>query len=110
MQRVVGILTEGLEMRRLVREDPEGDFKTTGVVEAMLGEILPDVEVPADATAHEIAEAVGQEIGPAVKRMVGAFTLAFVTLAEAYDEGRADVSVADVLRSISLHFENDEQE
>ncbi|MGP4008168.1 hypothetical protein [Streptomyces sp. 4N124] len=105
MQRVVGILTEALDMRRQARENPESDIETSGAVTAMLDEMLPRIELPGDATAHEVAVAISHELGPAIERITSAFAFAFVQLAEVHDEGRTDASTADVLRSISLHFE-----
>ncbi|MEU6098881.1 hypothetical protein [Streptomyces sp. NPDC047079] len=107
MQRVVGILTEALEMRRQVRENPEGDVMQSEAVAALLEEMLPRIELPADAGVQEMAAAVSKQLGPAIVQIASAFALAFVQLAEIHDEGRVDVSPADVLQSISLHFENE---
>ncbi|WP_055489116.1 hypothetical protein [Streptomyces sp. TP-A0356] len=107
MQRVVGILTETLEMRRRTRENPDGEVMRSEAVSALLEEMLPRIEVPADASAQEVAAAVSKELGPAIAQITSAFALAFVQLAEVHDEGRADVSTADVLQSISLHFETE---
>lgn len=107
MRRVVGILTESLELRRQVREDPDADsLDAEGVIGEMLTEMLPRIELPADATPQEIATIVSRELAPAVERMAAAFAFAFVHLAEIHDEGQAGVSSADALRSLSLHFEN----
>jgi len=111
MRRVVGILTEALEMRRLVREDPErADLDTDGVIGEMLTEMMPRIELPADATLQEVAAIVSRELAPAVERMAAAFAFAFIHLAEVHDEGQADTSAADVLRALSLHFENKSEE
>ncbi|MEU6824165.1 hypothetical protein ABZ921_26340 [Streptomyces atriruber] len=110
MQRVVGILTEALEMRRQARENPDGEIDNSGAVGAMLEEMLPPIEIPADATPIEVAAVVGQELGPVIEQITSAFALSFAQLAEVHDEGRTDVTSADVLRSIALHFENEERE
>jgi hypothetical protein len=104
MQRVVGILTEALEMRRQARENPDGGLMQSEAVSLLLEEMLPRIEVPADASAQEVAGAVSRELGPAIVQIASAFALAFVQLAELHDQGRTDVSSADVLQSISLHF------
>ncbi|NEB00330.1 hypothetical protein [Streptomyces sp. SID13726] len=104
MQRVVGILTEALEMRRQVREHPERQVALTGAVSALLVETLPRIQLPADASGHAAADAVVEELGPAIVSIANCFAFAFVQLAEVHDEGRAEVSAADVLRHISLRF------
>lgn len=107
MQRVVGILTEALEMRRQARENPEGDAIKSEAVAALLEEMLPRIELPADASAHEVATAVSRTLGPAIVQIASAFALAFVQLAEVHEARHADVSAADILQSISLHFETE---
>ncbi|MEU6127018.1 hypothetical protein [Streptomyces sp. NPDC047123] len=109
MQRVVGILTEALEMRRQARESPDGEVSDSRAVGAMLEEMLPPIEIPTDATPIEVAAVVGHELGPVIEHITSAFALAFAQLAEIHDEGLTDVSSADVLRSIALHFENEEE-
>ncbi|MFF8942160.1 hypothetical protein ACF1A5_07745 [Streptomyces sp. NPDC014864] len=104
MQRVVGILTEALEVRRQVRENPDATIRQTGAVASLLEEMLPRIQLPADASAREVADIVTQELGPAIVQIASCFAFAFVQLAEVHDAGRTDVSAADVLRSISLHF------
>ncbi|MEV7197003.1 hypothetical protein AB0N81_35145 [Streptomyces sp. NPDC093510] len=110
IQRVVGILTESLEMRRQVRENPDGEIENSGAVGAMLEEMLPRIELPAEATPIEVAAVVGQELGPVIEQITSAFAFSFAQLAEVHDEGRTDVSTADVLRSIALHFESEEEQ
>ncbi|MFD7686836.1 hypothetical protein [Streptomyces sp. NPDC059781] len=105
MQRGVGILTEALEMRRRLRTDPDADVAGSGAVAQLLEEMLPRIQLPADASAREVAEIVTEKLGPAIVQITSALTFAFVQLAEIHDEGRTDVSSADVLRSISLHYE-----
>ncbi|GHH94008.1 hypothetical protein [Streptomyces capillispiralis] len=105
MQRSVGILTEALEMRRRLREDPDADVTRNGAVAGLLEEMLPHIQLPADASVREVADIVTAKLGPAIVQIASAFTHAFVQLAEIHDEGRTDVSSADVLRSLSLHYE-----
>ncbi|MFG2503144.1 hypothetical protein ACGFSB_33665 [Streptomyces sp. NPDC048441] len=110
IQRVVGILTEAIEMRRQVRENPDGDVEASGAVGTMLEEMLPRIELPGDATPIEVATVVGHELGPVIEQITSAFAFAFVQLAEVHDEGRTDASTADVLQSIALHFEDEVEE
>ncbi len=105
MQRSVGILTEALEMRRRLRENPDADVAGNGAVATLLEEMLPHVQLPVDASAREVADIVTAKLGPAIVQIASSLTFAFVQLAEIHDEGRTDVSSADVLRSISLHYE-----
>ncbi|MYT07206.1 MULTISPECIES: hypothetical protein [Streptomyces] len=105
MQNVVGILTEALEMRRQVREHPDQRVSLTGAVSALLVETLPQIHLPADASGHAAADAVVEELGPAIASIAHCFAFAFVQLAEAHDAGRTDSS-AEVLRRISLQFAN----
>ncbi|MEU6525367.1 hypothetical protein ABZ892_21765 [Streptomyces sp. NPDC046924] len=106
MQRGVGILTEALEMRRQLRENPDAEVARSGAVSKLLEEMLPHIQLPADANAREVAEIVTEKLGPAIVHITSALTFAFVQLAEVHDAGRTDVSSADVLRSISLRYES----
>ncbi|MFC9509446.1 hypothetical protein [Streptomyces sp. NPDC057002] len=110
MQKVVGMLTEALEMRRQVRENPDGQVALTGAVSALLAETLPQIHLPADAGGRAAADLVAEELGPTIVSIANCFSFAFVQLAEVHDEGRTDVSAADVLRRISLRFANDAEE
>ncbi|WP_432058436.1 hypothetical protein [Streptomyces sp. bgisy022] len=103
VQRGVGILTEALEMRRQLRADP-GSVTNSGAVSRLLEEMLPQIELPADADAREVADIVTAKLGPAIVQITSALAFAFVQLAEVHDAGRTDVSATDVLRSISLHY------
>ncbi|WP_406728980.1 hypothetical protein WJ438_36515 [Streptomyces sp. GD-15H] len=105
MQRGVGILTEALEMRRQLRENPDAEVVRSGAVSKLLEEMLPHIQLPADANAREVAEIVTEKLGPAIVHITSALTFAFVQLAEVHDAGRTDVSSADVLRAISLRYE-----
>lgn len=106
MQRGVGILTEALEMRRQLRENPDAEVMRSGAVSKLLEEMLPHIQLPADANAREVAEIVTEKLGPAIVHITSALTFAFVQLAEVHDAGRTDVSSADVLRSIALRYES----
>ncbi|WP_343998841.1 hypothetical protein [Streptomyces thermocarboxydovorans] len=107
MQHAVGILTEALDMRRRLREDPEADVTSNRAVAQLLEEMLPRIQLPGDASAREVAEIITAELGPAIVQIASALTFAFVQLAEVHDAGRTDMSSADVLRSIALHYESD---
>jgi hypothetical protein len=107
MQRAVGIVTEALDMRRRLRENPEADVTSGGAVAQLLEEMLPRIQLPADASAREVADIITAELGPAIVQITSALTFAFVQLAEVHDAGRTDMSSADVLRSIALHYESD---
>lgn len=107
MQRVVGVITEALEKRRLMRESPEraDDIELGSVIGEMLTEMMPRIELPPGATAHDVGEAVSREFPPAIEKMAAAFILAAVKLAEVHDEGQTDRSSADVLQALALDHE-----
>ncbi|MFJ5138691.1 hypothetical protein [Streptomyces sp. NPDC088707] len=112
LKRVIGILTEAQEIRRAVEDESEGDEAYDAaseieprVVTQMLNEMLPHISVPADAAPQEVAHLLAAALGPALYTMVSGFTLAFTSLAVAHDEGRTDVSSAEVLQSLALQVE-----
>lgn len=112
LKRVIGILTEAQEIRRAVEEESDGeeDFEAASEVEPrvvtqMLNEMLPHISVPADAAPQEVAHLLAAALGPALYTMVSGFTLAFTSLAVAHDEGRSDISSAEVLQSLALQVE-----
>ncbi|MFF2996527.1 hypothetical protein ACFVTC_18440 [Streptomyces sp. NPDC057950] len=106
MQAVVAVLTEALERRRLIREGREqGDEPTSGMISSLLTDLMPKLAFAPDATIRDVTMAVKREWSPAIEQMAAAFALAFVTLAEAHDDGAAEVSTADILRALALHFE-----
>ncbi|MFJ4692257.1 hypothetical protein [Streptomyces sp. NPDC088766] len=109
MQRVIGILTEAIEMKRQVRENPDADVALTGAISALLAETLPQISLPRDATAQETMEIITAALGPAILTLANCFSYAFVHLGEVHDEGRPDTSTADVLRSLSLRFARQEE-
>ncbi|MYS89977.1 MULTISPECIES: hypothetical protein [Streptomyces] len=110
MQKVVGMLTEALEVRRQVRENPGGQVALTGAVSALLAETLPRIRLPADAGGRAAADLIAEELGPTLVSIANCFSFAFVQLAEVHDEGRTDISAADVLRGISLRFANEAEQ
>ncbi|ROQ73354.1 hypothetical protein EDD95_6015 [Streptomyces sp. CEV 2-1] len=107
VKRVIGILTEAGEMRRLLEESPDrGDpSNDSTVVTALLNETMPRIAIPEDATIEDVVGLVGREVGGAVEQLVGAFTLAFAMLAQVHDSGQTDVSSADVLQDLALRAE-----
>ncbi|MFB7955310.1 hypothetical protein [Streptomyces sp. NPDC056045] len=107
VKRVVGILTEAGEIRRLLEEDADREDLDTdpGVVTVLLNETMPRISVPEDASIDEVATLVGREVGAAVEQLVGAFTLAFAMLAQVHDSGRTDVTSSDVLQDLALKAE-----
>lgn len=107
LKRVIGILTEAGEMQRQAEEDTgSGDLDTGGgMVTTLLNETMPHIAIPADASVEEMAVLVGREVGGAVEQLVGAFTLAFIALAQIHDSGQHDVTSADVLQDLALRAE-----
>ncbi|MEU1215483.1 hypothetical protein ACFYSH_08715 [Streptomyces sp. NPDC005791] len=106
LKRVIGILTEAGEMQRHAEEDTSGDPDAGGsMVTTLLNETMPHIAIPSDATVEEMAVLVGREVGGAVEQLVGAFTLAFIALAQIHDSGQSDVTSADVLQDLALRAE-----
>ncbi|WP_327112077.1 hypothetical protein OG206_03615 [Streptomyces sp. NBC_01341] len=107
LKRVIGILTEAGEMQRQAEEDTgSGDLDAGGsMVTTLLNETMPHIAVPSDASVEEMAVLVGREVGGAVEQLVGAFTLAFIALAQIHDSGQQDVTSADVLQDLALRAE-----
>ncbi|WP_335935647.1 hypothetical protein [Streptomyces sp. PTD5-9] len=107
VKRVVGILTEAGEIRRLLEESGDRDDVETDstVVTALLNETMPRITIPEDASIEQVAALVGREVGGAVEQLVGAFTLAFAMLAQVHDSGQTDVTSADVLQDLALRAE-----
>ncbi len=110
LRRVIGILTEAQEIRRAVEDEdaevPESPSEVEPrVITQMLNEMLPHIRVPADATPQEVTHLLATALGPALYTMVSGFTLAFTSLAMAHDEGRTDVSSAEVLQTLALQVE-----
>lgn len=104
-KRVIGILTEAQEMRRKT-EAGENDDRTgePGVVTQLLNEMMPQISLPPNATVQQTAHIVSTELGPVLQRMIGGFSLAFLTLAAVHDSGQTDVTSTDVLRDLALRI------
>ncbi|MEU8706509.1 hypothetical protein [Streptomyces sp. NPDC048565] len=106
LKRVIGILTEAGEMQRHAEEDIDGDLDAgENMVTTLLNETMPHIAIPSDATVEEMAALVGREVGGAVEQLVGAFTLAFIALAQIHDSGQEDVTSTDVLQDLALRAE-----
>ncbi|MET8173916.1 hypothetical protein [Streptomyces clavifer] len=106
LKRVIGILTEASEMQRQAVEDDGGATEADGsIVTSLLNETMPHIAIPGDATVEEMAALVGREVGGAVEQLVGAFTLAFIALAQIHDSGQQDVTSSDVLQDLALRAE-----
>ncbi|MEU5716990.1 hypothetical protein AB0G71_14580 [Streptomyces sp. NPDC020403] len=106
LKRVIGILTEAGEMQRQAEDMNGGDPEAGGsIVTTLLNETMPHIAIPADASVEEMAALVGREVGGAVEQLVGAFTLAFIALAQIHDSGQQDVTSADVLQDLALRAE-----
>ncbi|MFJ4918748.1 hypothetical protein [Streptomyces sp. NPDC088725] len=107
LKRVIGILTEAGEWQRLLEEDVERDDldAESGIVTALLNETMPNIEIPSDATIEEIAALVGREVGGTIQQLVGAFSLAFMMLAQVHDSGHSEISSSQVLRDLALRAE-----
>lgn len=92
--------------RHAEEEDGGGDPDAGGnMVTTLLNETMPHIAIPSDATVEEMAALVGREVGGAVEQLVGAFTLAFIALAQIHDSGQGDVTSADVLQDLALRAE-----
>ncbi|WP_069169990.1 hypothetical protein [Streptomyces griseus] len=106
LKRVIGILTEAGEMQRQAEDMSGGDLEAGGsIVTTLLNETMPHIAIPADASVEEMAALVGREVGGAVEQLVGAFTLAFIALAQIHDSGQQDVTSTDVLQDLALRAE-----
>jgi hypothetical protein len=104
LSRVVGILTQTLELSRLVeggagREDLSPGFE---ILREFVSDVLRGrVVLPHDASPQEIADAAFEQADIAANQLVYALALAFVRLAEYHDAGTTDVSSIDVLRELA---------
>ncbi|MEU1501776.1 hypothetical protein [Streptomyces sp. NPDC005732] len=106
LQGVVAVLTEALDKRRQARQSPDQDNQPAPtMIPSLLTDLVPKLTFAPDATVRDVTMAVKREWSPAIEQMAAAFTLAFVTLAEAHDDGATDVSTADILRALARHFE-----
>jgi hypothetical protein len=106
LQRVVSLLTHTEELARLLEEDVDRDIDTEPtLISALLGDLVPPVTVPGDASAQEVADVLSQHFGRALERLVSTFAVVFHELAHVHDQGRTDVSSAEVLRDLALRWE-----
>ncbi|WP_330176092.1 hypothetical protein OG875_22880 [Streptomyces sp. NBC_01498] len=108
LKRVIGILTQAADWQRRLEENTsqEQDMDAEmGVVTELLNETMPRVEVPADVSPEDLSALLGREVGGAVEQLVGAFTLAFVTLARVHDASGPEVSSTDILQDLALRAE-----
>jgi hypothetical protein len=102
--KVIGVLTVGLEMNRQLHDGP-GAVEATpdGTVEQLLYDTIPrTIAVDPSATPQEVAEAVTQEMLPAINNLTAAFAHAFVRLAEVHDAEGPSTSANEVLRELAL--------
>lgn len=107
-QRVIGVLTQVIEVRRLLVENPERDDldAESGIIADLIAEATrTDVSLPGDASPEEVVAIVMRELGPTIHRLLAALALAFTELAEVHDSGDPDVSTAEVLRHLALKAE-----
>ncbi|WP_326701273.1 hypothetical protein OG909_30580 [Streptomyces sp. NBC_01754] len=107
LKRVIGILTEAGEMQRQAEQEASGGDADAGgsIVTTLLNETMPHIAISADASVEEVALLVGREVGGAVEQLVGAFTLAFIALAQVHDSGQQEVTSTDVLQDLALRAE-----
>ncbi|MFC9843621.1 hypothetical protein ACFWFF_36455 [Streptomyces sp. NPDC060223] len=108
--RAIGVLTETNAMvRRIAQSDDDSaDDDEVESTETQLGalvtEVFPRVEVPADAGPAEAGQAVADAYLPATISLVGAFAFLFSELADLHDSGRTDVKTADLLQDLALRM------
>jgi hypothetical protein len=104
LRRVVGILTQTLELSRLSKGGATREAFDPGleVLKDFVGEVMRSrIAVPGDASPQEIADAAAEDANRSATQLVYALAFAFVHLAEYHDAGRADVSSLEVLREIA---------
>ncbi|MEU6663446.1 hypothetical protein [Streptomyces sp. NPDC046821] len=103
--RAIGVLTETQEMVRRLSQNEEPDIDTA---ESQLGrlvtEVFPSIEIPAEASVEEAAEATIAALMPVTISLVGAFAFLFSELAEVHDSGRTDITTADLLQHLALRM------
>ena len=103
--RAIGVLTETNAMARRIALDESADFDPgENQLGALVTEVFPSVEVPADAGPAEAGQAVADAYLPATISLVGAFAFIFSELAELHDSGRSDISTADLLQTLALRM------
>lgn len=104
MQRVIGILTKGAEWQRLLTEDPgRTDIQGDDTVDKFVGEIMPrELAVPDGEDPQEVADAIMSELRPAIGKLIAAFAMAFLELAQEHDAAQPEKSSSDILRALAL--------
>ncbi|MCX5554980.1 hypothetical protein [Streptomyces sp. NBC_00038] len=105
--RAIGVLTETNAMVRRIAEADNDDAEvesTETQLGALVTEVFPRVEVPADAGPAEAGQAVADAYLPATISLVGAFAFLFSELADLHDSGRTDVKTADLLQDLALRM------
>ncbi|WP_146214486.1 hypothetical protein [Streptomyces sp. ICBB 8177] len=111
-QRVIGVLTQGLEwVRRGATEGPAtggGMPSEVAVVSEMISEILPPLDIPGDARTQHAVNQASRDLGRAITQIVGAFMDAFAELALEHDSADPAVTANDVLRRLAIEAETDD--
>ncbi|MHA5052435.1 hypothetical protein [Streptomyces sp. SD15] len=104
--RAIGVLTETNAMvRRIAQADDDAEVESTETqLGALVTEVFPRVEVPADAGPAEAGQAVADAYLPATISLVGAFAFLFSELADLHDSGRTDIKSADLLQDLALRM------
>ncbi|MFI9174892.1 hypothetical protein [Streptomyces lincolnensis] len=107
-RRVVGILTQTYEWRRLLREDPDRtDLGTEGAVADLIYDMVPTrFEFDEDATPAEVAQAMGDQIYPAIREIAGTFAAVFAELAEVHDRDDPETTTTDVLQQLAVRADD----
>ncbi|MFC7260055.1 MULTISPECIES: hypothetical protein [Streptomyces] len=103
--RAIGVLTETNAMVRRIAQDEDAEVESAEThLGALVTEVFPRVEVPADAGPAEAGQAVADAYLPAAISLVGAFAFLFSELADIHDSGRTDIKTADLLRDLALRM------
>lgn len=110
LRRVIGILTQTNEWRRMLtvdvdRTDVDAEAEN-GVITALMNEMMPTLTFPPGTSLADAADVIGKELGQAVQQVINAFSFVFVQLADVHDSGRTEVSSDDVLRDLSLRADS----
>ncbi len=105
--RIISLLTASAEWMRAEEgtEDEEDDLSRLGLVGDLVKEVLPAVEIPEGTAVSDLGAVIGEQMSHALTRLAAGFVFAWSELAEAHDEGRGDLSSADVLRELALEVE-----
>ncbi|MET9099598.1 hypothetical protein [Streptomyces antibioticus] len=111
MQRVVGILTQGAELERLLVEDVERTDLDASAIDEFIRELMPrEFSVAGGAEPQDVADAIAAELVPAIGKTIAAFSLAFLELANEHDGTQPARTAADVLRDLALRAEQFDDE